>query len=200
MRKVYSSTAPLTKKDTPIFNAIVFAISDCGFLPRCSLESDDGSEVRINKLLDMIAQCQYAIHDISRIQPDRGSKLPRFNMPLELGIFLGQKAVGDVKQKKKCCLIFDTEKYRPQKFMSDIAGQDPHAHNDDPKTAVKELRKWLATNSPGNKIPGSVAIWNRYQRFSRQLPAILRGSNLPKNEVPFVEYTYMISDWLKDNT
>ncbi len=49
--------------------------------------------------------------------------LPRFNMPLELGIFLGAKRFGSQKQKQKNGLILDREKYRYQSFCSDIAGQ-----------------------------------------------------------------------------
>ena len=45
-------------------------------------------------------------------------------MPLELGIFLGAKRFGRAEQKGKVCLILDTERYRYQQFMSDIAGQD----------------------------------------------------------------------------
>lgn len=43
-------------------------------------------------------------------------------MPLELGTFLGAKHFGSEIQKKKTCLILDKEKFRYQKFISDIAG------------------------------------------------------------------------------
>ena len=49
----------------------------------------------------MIADCRYGIHDISRTELDRDSGLPRFNMPLELGIFLGAKRFGAEEQKRK---------------------------------------------------------------------------------------------------
>jgi len=34
----------------PIFEALVFAVHDCGYIARCSLEVDDASEVRIDKI------------------------------------------------------------------------------------------------------------------------------------------------------
>ena len=77
-----------------LFDAMVFAIHDCGFIPRCALEEDDASEVRIDKIYNIIADCRYGIHDISRTQLDAASGFPRFNMPLELGIFLGAKKFG----------------------------------------------------------------------------------------------------------
>ena len=49
-------------------------------------------------------------------------------MPLELGLFLGAKRFGRGEQKSKTCLILDVERYRYQKFISDISGQDIAAH------------------------------------------------------------------------
>ena len=33
----------------PLFDATVFAVHDCGFIPRCALEEEDASQVRIEK-------------------------------------------------------------------------------------------------------------------------------------------------------
>ena len=73
---------------------MVFTVHDCGFIARCALEEEDASQVRIDKIYNIIAECRYGIHDISRTELDENSGLPRFNMPLELGIFLGAKKFG----------------------------------------------------------------------------------------------------------
>jgi hypothetical protein len=36
------------------FNAIVFTIYDCGFYPRCALESSDSGELRFQKICRLI--------------------------------------------------------------------------------------------------------------------------------------------------
>jgi hypothetical protein len=41
------------------------------------------------RIFKLIEGCQFGIHDISRTELDTDSQLPRFNMPLELGMFLG---------------------------------------------------------------------------------------------------------------
>src|SRR5947207_9896562 len=83
---------PFDKQYQPIFDAIVFCIAACGFVPRCTLELTDAGEVRIENIYRLIAQCNHSIHDISRTEvEDQPYRLPRFNMPLELGIFLGAK-------------------------------------------------------------------------------------------------------------
>jgi hypothetical protein len=112
----------------PLFEAIAFAIADCGYHPRSALEVDDSSQVRIEKITTIINESRLAVHDISRTQLDRGTRLPRFNMPLELGLFLGAKTFGSGDHKRKVAIILDTERFRYQKFISDIAGQDIRAH------------------------------------------------------------------------
>ena len=40
---------------------------------------------------------------------------------------MGAKRFGRPRQREKRLLIFDTEPYRYQKFISDLAGMDIHA-------------------------------------------------------------------------
>src|SRR5262245_19554392 len=75
----------------PLFQAIVFAVHDVGFRPRCALEASNAGQFRLSKIIDIISECKYSIHDLSRTELDSTTKLPRFNMPLELGLDLGCK-------------------------------------------------------------------------------------------------------------
>jgi hypothetical protein len=104
------------------FRVIVFTIARAGFETRCALEADDGTENRFDKICKIISDCRLAVHDISKTELDRKTKLPRFNMPLELGLFLAAKKFGDKEQKKKRCIILDRELHRYHKFISDISG------------------------------------------------------------------------------
>src|SRR4051812_48514050 len=96
---------PLDDQYRYLFEAVIFAIQDCGYIARCSLEIDDASQVRIDKITKLIGDCKFGIHDISRTDTDSTTNLPRFNMPLELGLFLGAKRFGRAQQKLKTCLI-----------------------------------------------------------------------------------------------
>ncbi len=95
-----------------LFRAIVFTVHDCGYIARSALELTDASQVRVHKILQIISECRVGIHDISRTELDRRSKLPRFNMPLELGMFLGAKRYGDQRQRRKICLVLDRTSHR----------------------------------------------------------------------------------------
>ena len=188
---------PFDSHYKPLFDAMVFAIHDCGFVPRCALEDDDASEVRIDKIYNMIAGCRYGIHDISRTELDKNSRLPRFNMPLELGVFLGAKKFGIEEQKRKKCLILDTEPYRYQKFISDIAGQDIQAHNNNSREVIIHVRNWLRTASRRETIPSGGIIWERYQEFMEKLPQTAREARLIVEELIFNDYTLLVAQWLE---
>src|SRR5215207_1418992 len=86
---------PFSDDYRDFFNAIVFTIVRSGFVPRCALELNDGAVNRFEKICKIIEDCSYAVHDISKTELDKKSGLPRFNMPLELGVFLGAKRFGN---------------------------------------------------------------------------------------------------------
>lgn len=124
----------------PIFEVVVFTIFDVGFVPRCAMEVSDGAQNRLEKIMGIISECKYAVHDISRTGPDPEHNLPRFNMPFELGIYFGCKRFGGKKHRLKACIVMDIERYRYQRFISDIAGADIEDHNGDQEIASRKVR------------------------------------------------------------
>lgn len=121
-------------------------------------------------------------------------------MPLELGMFLGAKRFGRAEQRQKTCLILDIERYRFQKFISDIAGQDIHAHGSDTAKAIKLVRDWLSNATPSSiKIPGGALIVARYGLFRSDLPAMCEKLHLNVAELTFNNYVVQVEEWLKLN-
>jgi len=182
-----------------IFQAIIFTVFDCGYTPRCSLEIEDSSEVRIDKIIKVISECKFGIHDISRTELDKDTNLPRFNMPLELGMFLGAKRFGNDKQEKKACLILDKALYRFQIFISDIAGQDIQSHKNDDSEVIKVVRNWLRNVSGRVTIPGGKEILRRYRLFKMELSTLCEKMKLEIDEMVFNDYTNIVFQWLKCN-
>ena len=192
---------PFDPEYRSVLDALVFVVHDCGFQARCALEIDDSGRVRIENIVELIRECRYGIHDISRTELDTENRLPRFNMPLELGLFLGATRFGSSKQKNKRSLILDREPYRYQTFISDIAGQDIKSHGGDPEVAIRRVRDWLR-NSPiisGLSIPGSQRIVERYRLFREELPELCRRSHLDPDDLIFNDFTACVSEWLKEN-
>jgi hypothetical protein len=187
---------PFDKRYRPLLDAIVFCIMDCGFVARCALEISDSSQVRIEKIFEIMAECRFSIHDLSRTQTDRLHRLPRFNMPLELGMFLGMKRFGGNVHGKSRCLIFDVEKYRYQKFISDIAGQDIRCHAGNPRTSIGEIRAWLRSAADTHQLPGGQEIFRRYLLFQKHLPAICKKLKIKPTEMNFRDRTTIIYNWI----
>ena len=190
---------PFDGEYLPLFHAIVFAVHDCGFIARCALEVDDSGQVRIQKIEQIIADCRLGIHDISRTELDPQLKLPRFNMPLELGLFLGAKRYGGKLQKRKSCKILDTDRYRFQKFCSDIAGQDISAHGNNVERAIRAVRDWLRSCRPKISIPSGSKISQRFHLFNNDLPLICQTLHLDEDELTFLDFQNTMFEWLKAN-
>jgi hypothetical protein len=188
---------PFDEHYQPLFEAIVFCVVACGFEPRCTLELTDAGEVRIENIYRLIAQCNHSIHDISRTEvEDQPYRLPRFNMPLELGIFLGAKRFGGRSSRKRC-LIMDRAPYRYKRFISDIGGQDIKAHYTRPVNAIRHVRDWLQSAPGKAAIPGGTKIWQDYQRFRRELPVIAEEAQLDPAQLTFIDYLQLVTNWLK---
>ena len=190
---------PFDAAYAPMFEAIVFAVKDAGFEPRSALEKLDSSQVRLHKIIELIRSSRYSIHDLSRTELDDATALPRFNMPLELGIDLGCKAFSRA-HRRKSLLIFDSEQYRFQKYLSDIGGQDIHRHGADPRTAVARVRDWLRAESGITTIPGGGAIYERYLRFRQDLPVLCSEMRLDLDDLSFVDFSSAVANWFRGSS
>lgn len=183
----------------PFFRAAIFTITRCGFTSRSALEAVDGAETRIQKIVRIIHECSMGIHDISRTELDKKSKLPRFNMPFELGLFLGAKFYGTDEQKEKACLVLDRERFRYQQFISDIAGQDISSHDDDVHTLVVQIRDFLNTHNGPKPLPSGKNVWKEYQTFQERLPEICEELKLTEETLQFGDYLFIVADYLSED-
>jgi hypothetical protein len=157
--------------------------------PRCERENDDGGEVRIDKICRIIAESRYGIHDISKTEPDPGSILPCFNMPLELGFFLGARRFGGSKHMLKKSLILDRQMHRYQKFISDIAGQDIHSHYGEVGQLIEQVATWLRDAAQDLDVPGGRAVAAEFKRFRADLPGIAASKRSEQDELTFKDLT-----------
>lgn len=190
---------PFDSEYHAIFDAVVFAVLDCGFRPRCALEVVDSGQVRLDKIVGIIRGSRFGVHDLSRTELDAEHRLPRFNMPFELGLFLAAQRFGGGKQRRKVSLILDRDPYRYQRFLSDIAGQDIRSHESDPRRAISVVRDWLRSHMPGRSIPGGDRVGRRYDEFSSEPPKLCVRLGLSATEVTFTDYTHLVKDWMGEN-
>jgi hypothetical protein len=172
-----------------------FTIMACGYTPRCALDYSDSGVVRFVEIVKMITACDWSIHDISRVELDRTSLLPRFNMPLELGADLGLRLAGPRLQRRRKSLILDAETHRYDKTLSDISGMDIEAHANDPRQIIRLVRDWLNTNREAGAapLPGAAAInvdHDAYLGIAHDIVADLRLD--PHDDLPHDDYLLVV--------
>ena len=187
---------PFTDDYKELFHCIIFCVLACGFRPRSALETGDAGDVRLDKIVRLIKESCYSIHDLSAIELDSVNDLPRFNMPFELGLVIGCKKLAGAKYASRPILVMEKSAYTSQKCLSDIAGQDLKAHQGSTTQVISIVRSWLSQQSKRKGIPGHVRIQNAFDQFSNELPDLCQVAGLEYDEISYPDFVYLAQQWL----
>jgi hypothetical protein len=153
-----------------LYLAYIAGVSAFGLAPRATLEIPGGAP-RLNKILALIQQCEYSIHDLSRVELDgKRPQTPRFNMPFELGLSVAWQRM---RRKEHTWSVFETKRYRLAKSLSDLNGTDPYIHNG--KVAGVFQAFGNAFVRPGSQ-PSVGQMKQILQQIKKNLPTILKDS------------------------
>lgn len=153
----------------------------------------------MTKIVTLIEASKFSIHDLSRVELDATTELPRFNMPIELGMAIGMKHLGRSRLRDHCLLVLDgaalDERFRYQAFASDLAGTDIKVHGNSPPVAIGAVREFLAphTNAP---LPGGRAIERALADFLSVLPALADAAKQDMDELQFSDRLRHIAAFL----
>lgn len=188
---------PLDADYRPIMEAILFCVLDCGLVPRIATERLDSGEVRLSKIVDLIRACRYSIHDLSRVQADEAGEISRLNMPFELGVDWGIAAEGSGRLASKQLLVIARDRYAYQAALSDIAGWDIRSHDGDFKTAIGEVRGWIAskdlTTRPASQVVGDYYGYQEWD-YERLLDVGWKDSDIQGRPTP--ELLRAMASWI----
>lgn len=147
----------------------LFIIIKNGFNPRLSLEIFDSGQSRIFKIIEIIKQCKYSIHDISKVKSKQINEFARMNMPFELGIDYGLRYAGISKYESKHFLILEAEKYEYMYAISDLSGFDTKAHKNETKELFKCLYSWFSETLKINMQDPPRKIFDDFMKFNTKL-------------------------------
>ena len=182
----------------PMLRPILFCVLELGLEPRIALERLDSGETRIDKLLEFIRESKYSIHDLSRLKAGQKGEYFRLNMPFELGLDLGCRTFAEGVTAQKKILVLETERYRYQAALSDIAGSDIVTHGDRPLEALTQARNWL-THEAGIEAAGPAGLWGRFNEFMADNAAALAARKYSKTDIkrlPIGELLRRMRDWI----
>lgn len=96
---------PFDARYLPLLRPLLFTVIYLDLAPRISLEAIDSGELRLNKIVELIRESKYSIHDLSRCEAAAAGELYRLNMPFELGIDFGCRTYGRPRQRGKRTLV-----------------------------------------------------------------------------------------------
>jgi len=182
---------PYDEKFGRLFLAFISGISAFGLVPRATLEITT-SVRRLDRILDLIRQCEYSIHDLSRVEMDRGfPRTPRFNMPFELGLAVALEKTA--KSKRRGWFVCESRRYRLTKSLSDLNGTDPFIHDGRIEGVFRELGNMF--RAPGRQ-PSVQQMRTIYREVRGNLPVVLRkaGSTTPYTARVFRDLCLLASD------
>jgi hypothetical protein len=148
--------------------AYIAAISAYGFSPRATLEIPFGQR-RLDRILTLIRQSQYSIHDLSRVQLDRKSpRTPRFNMPFELGLTV---ALERTAHPDHSWIVCETVLRRVNKSLSDLDGTDAYIHGGTIKGVFREMGNAFVGSS---RQPTVTEMSQIYRVLRAQFSSVLK--------------------------
>lgn len=136
---------PYDPEYQPLFDSAVLAVICCGVTPRSALESGTIAEPRMARITRAIFESKYSIHDLSRCKGEGDANLARFNMPLELGIAMARRYLSRRAADRHDWLVMVPAGHAYGRYISDLAGFDPVAHDGSERSLIVTLMAWLAT-------------------------------------------------------
>lgn len=190
---------PFDEDYKSLLKPLLFTILYCGFDPQIS-ETLDSGKARVQGIENLIENAKYSIHDLSRMESRAMGELARFNMPFELGLDLGCRRFKGGRHSEKRCLILDKEKYRYQKAISDLSGNDIAYHQANPELLVRAVRNWLF-HIKQERLSSGKALWTFYNDFATDFYKITHEANYSREDVeamPWSEYKLYIKEWISN--
>lgn len=179
-----------------LLHPLLFTICYLRFTPRIALERCDSGELRLPRIVRLIRESRYSIHDLSRMQAERTGEYYRLNMPFELGIEYGYRLFGPAPLDQKRCLILEREPYQYVHALSDLGGIDARCHQANPKDLVRGVRNWFV-DTPGLRgIASGTVIWYEFNDF-RARRAAEGFADEDLRTMPIGEFIGFVREWLR---
>ncbi len=154
---------PFDKEYEPLFLALIAGLSGFGLVPKSVLEIP-GSQRRLDRLTQLIANCEYSLHDISRVT--LSDRVPRFNMPFELGLTIGMVQTRNLEHH---WYVLESRPHRAQKSLSDLNGTEVYVHGARAVGVLQVLRNALGRSEHKPEMRELQAILRDLRRVAREI-------------------------------
>jgi hypothetical protein len=154
---------PFDERYRSLFVALVAGLTALGRSPRSVLEISTGRS-RLDRICDLIESCGASVHDLSRVTLSGPLRVPRFNMPFELGI-----AYTVARRSAHSFFVLEERSHRLQASLSDLNGHDPYIHGGTQTGILRCLLDCFASPSGSPSLGKLQALTLRLSRFVTEL-------------------------------
>ncbi|KPF62288.1 hypothetical protein IP88_15240 [alpha proteobacterium AAP81b] len=189
---------PFDEDFAPLLQALAFCVTDLDLFPRLAPENSDNAQNRLDRIVQLIRQSRYGIHDLSRCRATAAGEFARLNMPFELGLDHGCARFGSGPTEGKSILILERDRYDYQKSLSDIAGWDIEAHNGDFIKLVRIVSSWLHRQGATAAV-GASRIRRDYEVFQEWYWQREGGRGASEDDIkayPTVQFVAAMREWV----
>lgn len=171
---------PYDRRFQELYHAYLIGLKAFGLSPRAALELP-ASRRRLDRIQEHIRGCRYSIHDLSRVQLDPvPPRTPRFNMPFELGLTLGQVERGRARHQ---WFVFEERPWRLLKSLSDLGGTDPYIHGGSPEGVFRELCNIFSREGSRPDVPELMEMHRVLSRAAKGIRERLAADDVYHAEV-----------------
>jgi hypothetical protein len=166
---------PYDRRYESLYLAFIAGLCAFGLKPRATVEIPS-TRRRLERIVELIRECQYSFHDLSRVQLDRHSPAtPRFNMPFELGLAVGWSLGANPKHQ---WFVFESRQHRLEKSLSDLNGTDPHVHDGTARGVLRGLTNALTRKIHDPNLTELDAIYRDLSRAAHEVRLEMKGGSL----------------------
>ncbi|MDR3753092.1 MAG: hypothetical protein P4K93_05210 [Terracidiphilus sp.] len=160
---------PYDEEFSSLYIAYIVGLFQLDLVPHIASEIPGGKR-RLDRIFELIQSCRFSIHDLSRVEVSvTPFSLPRFNMPLELGMTI---TWANIHPKSHTWFVWESEPYRLQRSASDLNGTDPYIHSGTAEGVLSELRNAFRRD-PVPSVPQMLTV---YGLVNSALNSILIGN------------------------
>jgi hypothetical protein len=193
---------PYDKEYDSLLRPMLFTLVYARLIPRLASEHSDSLEQRLEKIVRLIKECRYSIHDLSRLRAAKAKQFSRMNMPFELGIDYGCRRTATNHLGSKRSLILEKRRNDVQKALSDLNGVDIKSHNNKPPRTVQVLQHWLIETVGLTDVDSPSVIWDRFNEFTYDFYERRKAQGYTKDDLkmmPVPQYIMFIKRWIDSN-
>jgi hypothetical protein len=160
---------PYDEEFSSLYIAYIVGLFQLDLVPHIASEIP-GPKRRLDRIFELIQSCQYSIHDLSRVEVSvTPTGLPRFNMPLELGMTI---TWANIHPESHIWSVWESEPNRLQRSASDLNGTDPYIHTGTADGVLSELRNAFRRD----RAPSVPQMLTVYGLVNSALDSILTGN------------------------